>query len=309
MEVLSLDALQVLNGTESSVLSLDGILFESTDGGVHTSSVHSVTDGTGIGEVWELHTFFNVSLENGEGIDGDIVLKVSSHDLSNLCKFVRLVVREVNVVTNTGGETGDVGEEGVHAIFVSGNSDDKIVLVVLHDVEKNFDGFLSVITVVGSIVEVVSLIDKKKTSHGLLDHLLSLGSSVSDILSYKIVTGGKDDVSTARVSHLCQNLSHPDSDGGLSGSGSSSETHVEGRNSGFETKLSTHLIENKKGSNFLNTLLDSNKSNKVSVKLVKLVLNTLLEHKFIDYSFKQKIHKNLGELKFDEGSDYEVLIR
>mmetsp|Transcript_15971 Transcript_15971/g.23925 ORF Transcript_15971/g.23925 Transcript_15971/m.23925 type:complete len:298 (+) Transcript_15971:234-1127(+) len=186
------------------------------------------------------------------------------------------------MVTDTRHHTRNVGEEFVHKVLVSGNSNDKIVGVVLHNIEKNLDGFLSVITVISGIVEVVSLINKKDSSHGLLDHFLGLRGGMSNVLSYKVVTGGEDDMSTTGVSHLGEDLSHTYSNGGLSGSGGSSETHMEGRNGGLESKLTTHLIKNQKGSNLLNTRLDGNKSNKVVVKFVKLILNSLFEHKFIN---------------------------
>jgi hypothetical protein len=107
---------------------------------------------------------------------------------------------------------------------------------------------------------------------------------VTNGLSYEIVTGSKYNVTLTGVSHLSENLSHTYSNGGLSGSWSSSERHVEGRYGSLESKLTTHLVKNKKGSNFLHTLLNRYKSNKISVEFVELILYTLLEHKFINGS-------------------------
>jgi hypothetical protein len=101
-------------------------------------------------------------------------------------------------------------------------------------------------------------------------------------LADEIITGGKDDVSPTGVSHLGQNLTHADSNGGLTSTGGSSEAHVERRDSGFETELATHLIEDKQGSNLLNTLLHGDETNELNVKLTKLILDTLFEHEFID---------------------------
>ena len=60
----------------------------------------------------------------------------------------------------------------------------------------------------------------------------------------------------------------------------------------FKTKLAAHFIQNKQCSNFLNALFHGNKTNKFSIKFIKLVLNTLLKHKFINYEQKQKDEKS-----------------
>mmetsp|Transcript_32960 Transcript_32960/g.72294 ORF Transcript_32960/g.72294 Transcript_32960/m.72294 type:complete len:228 (+) Transcript_32960:913-1596(+) len=89
-------------------------------------------------------------------------------------------------------------------------------------------------------------------------------------------------MATTRVTHLGKDLSHPNGDSGFTSSRSTGEGHVQRGDGGLEAKLTTHLVKNKKGSNLLNTLLDRDKTNKVVVKLVKLILDTLLEHELID---------------------------
>jgi hypothetical protein len=282
LEILASNLLQLLYGADTIVLTSNGVLLERSDGRVHACAIHGVTDSTGVGKVRQCHAQGNVTPEHVVGILINVVLELSRHDSSDLSELISTVVGEVNVVTNTRHHTGNVREEKVHAVLVSGKSDNKIVLLVLHDVKKNFNRLLTVITVVGSIEEVVSLIDEEDTSHGLLDHFLGLGGSVANVLADKIITSGKDNVSTAGVSHLGKDLSHTDSDSGLSGSGGTSETHVQRRHSSLESELAAHLVENKKRGNLLDTLLDRDKTNKFTVKLVELFLDTLLVHKLAD---------------------------
>ena len=46
-----------------------------------------------------------------------------------------------------------------------------ILSVLLHDVEEDFNGLLAVVTVIGSVVQVVSFVDEQHAAHRLLDHL------------------------------------------------------------------------------------------------------------------------------------------
>jgi len=252
LEVHGVNPLEVLNGALSSVLAVDGKPLEGTDGGVHTGPVHGVTDGTGVGEVRKVHADGDVVLEglvrlrcvpgakrareewlviglaqrvpNEDEVKQsslrsscphlgvNLVLEVPGHDLRNVHEFINLVVGEVDVVSDTGLHTRNVREELVHSVFVAGNGNDEVVLVVLHDVEENLDGLLSVVPVVGRVVEVVGLIDEEDSSESLLDHLLGLGGGVADVLSDEIVTGGNHDVSGTSVTHLGEDLCDERSD-------------------------------------------------------------------------------------------------
>jgi len=282
LEVSGGNGLKLVNAAHTTVLSLDGVLLECTNGRIHTGAVHGVTDGSSVGEVGKAHTSIDVRMENRHGIGGDVILELAGHKCSDLHKLIGRVVGEIDVVTDTRHHTGNVGEEPVHSVLVTGNGDDEVILVVLHNVEENFDGLLTVITVVGGIVEVVRLINKENAAHGLLDHLLGLGSGVADVLSNEIVTSGKDDVSATGVTHLGKDLSHPHSDGSLTSTRSTSEGHVERGNGRLEAELTAHLVQNKKSSNLLHTLLDRDETDEVTVQLVQLILDTLLEHELVD---------------------------
>mmetsp|Transcript_30509 Transcript_30509/g.71503 ORF Transcript_30509/g.71503 Transcript_30509/m.71503 type:complete len:336 (-) Transcript_30509:397-1404(-) len=282
LEVIGGNRLQVINAAHTTVLSLDSVLLECANSRIHTGTVHGVTDGTGVGEVRKAHTSLDVRLEDGHGVGGDVILEITGHKGGDLHELIGRVVGEIDVVTNTGHHTGNVGEEPVHSVLVTGNGNDEVILVVLHNVEKNLNGLLAVITVVSGIVEVVRLIDKEDAAHGLLDHLLGLGGRVADVLSDEIVTSGEDDMSATGVTHLGKDLPHPHSDGGLTSTGSTSEGHVERGNGRLKAELTAHLVQNKKGSNLLHTLLDRDKADEVTVQLVQLILNAFLEHELVD---------------------------
>ena len=72
-------------------------------------------------------------------------------------------------VTDARVESGDVIVEGSHAVGVAGHDDDEVLLVVLHDVEKDLDALLPVVAVVGGVVKIVGLRARCK---GQLAHCL-----------------------------------------------------------------------------------------------------------------------------------------
>eukprot|EP01083_Nonionella_stella_P179013 634186_1 len=88
LEIFLSDALQVINSAHSTVLSLNSESLESTDSGIHTGTVHGVTDGTGIGEERKVHTTADVIVEDRVGIGIDVVLKVTGHNIGNLNKLI-----------------------------------------------------------------------------------------------------------------------------------------------------------------------------------------------------------------------------
>mmetsp|Transcript_62682 Transcript_62682/g.152586 ORF Transcript_62682/g.152586 Transcript_62682/m.152586 type:complete len:308 (-) Transcript_62682:420-1343(-) len=268
LEVMCSDGLQVMYAAVATVLTVDSEPFERSDCGVHTGTVHGVTDGTGVGEVRQLHTPFDVVLEDRVRVLVDVVLQLVCHDGSDLDEFIGAVVGEVDVVTDTRHHSRNVREEFVHTVLVPGKSDDEVVLLVLHDVQQNLDRFLSVVTVISCVVQIVCLIDQKHSTHSLLDHLLRLGSCVTDVLSNKVITGRKNYMALTGVSHLGKDLSHPDGDSRLTCSWRTGEAHVQRRDGGLETKLTTHLIQNKKGSNFLHTLLDRDQTDQFLIELI-----------------------------------------
>eukprot|EP01083_Nonionella_stella_P179014 634187_1 len=100
LEIFLSDALQVINSAHSTVLSLNSESLESTDSGIHTGTVHGVTDGTGIGKERKIHTAADVILEDGVRIGINVVLEVTSHDLGNRHELISAVVGEINVVTD-----------------------------------------------------------------------------------------------------------------------------------------------------------------------------------------------------------------
>merc|ERR1712086_1208559 len=84
----------------------------------------------------------------GEGLRhawGHLVLELATHDLADGGELVRAVVGELNMVADARVEAGDIVVEGLHAVCVSGHDDDEVLLVVLHDVEKDLDTLLPVV--------------------------------------------------------------------------------------------------------------------------------------------------------------------
>src|SRR2546430_3450512 len=54
-------------------------------------------------------------------------------------------------------------KEGVHALLVARQDHDQIVALVLHDLQQDLDGLLSVVALVLGPVEVVRLIDEERS--------------------------------------------------------------------------------------------------------------------------------------------------
>ncbi len=282
LKVLGRDILQIADGAIPAILTMNGKSLEGANGRIHPGPIHGITYRSRIGEVGELHPLLNVPFEGGVGIGINVVLQVATHDRRDLDQFVGGIVGEINVVANAGHHPGYVGEEFVHAVLVSRHGHDEIVLIVLHDIEENFDRLLPVIAIVGGVVKVVGLVDEEDAAHGLLDHLLRFGGGVSHVLAHEIVPRGQDDMTPASVSHLGQDLAHAHGHGGLAGAGSAGEAHVQGGDAGFESELATHLVQHQQGGDLFHALLHGQQAHEVLIQLVQLILDALLEHEFVD---------------------------
>mmetsp|Transcript_7904 Transcript_7904/g.11054 ORF Transcript_7904/g.11054 Transcript_7904/m.11054 type:complete len:312 (-) Transcript_7904:430-1365(-) len=259
VKILRLESDQILNTNLTIVASRCGSV-ENADGTVHSGTVHGIAHSSGIGEEREGQSLLNVALEGHVSARGKLILMVTGHDLGNVHQLIHLIVGELNVVAHTGGHTRDEGEEAVHAVLVAGQDDHQVLPLGLHHIEQDLNGLLPVILVIGGVVEVIGLIHKQHTTKGFLDHLLGLRSSVAYILAHKIISSGNHNVALAAVAHLSENLTHSDGHSGLTGTGGTSEAHVEGRNSGVKTQVPAHLIEHKQSSNLTDPLLDGDKA-------------------------------------------------
>ena len=86
-------------------------------------------------------------------------------------QFILGVVGEVDVMAVPRSDAGVGLEEGVHPVTVPGEDHDEIVPLVLHHLEEDLDGFLTVVPLVLSPVQVIGLVDEQHSPHRSLQNL------------------------------------------------------------------------------------------------------------------------------------------
>src|SRR5437868_13527132 len=58
-----------------------------------------------------------------------------------------------------------------YALAISSQDYHQILALIFHDLQKDLDGFLSVILLVFRTVQIVGLVDEEYAAHGALEHL------------------------------------------------------------------------------------------------------------------------------------------
>ena len=69
-----------------------------------------------------------------------------THILEDLHQLARFVIREMDVLVETGPKTGVGFDEFHHFLGVSGNDDDEVVTVILHTFQQRIDRFLTIVS-------------------------------------------------------------------------------------------------------------------------------------------------------------------
>merc|ERR1712127_283840 len=111
LEIFLTDALQIIDRAHTPILTLNSKFLKGTNRSIHPCAVHGIAHGTGIGKEREVHTAADVILEDGVRIGINVVLEVARHNLGNGHELIGAVVGEIDVVTDAGHHTGNVGEE------------------------------------------------------------------------------------------------------------------------------------------------------------------------------------------------------
>ena len=106
-----------------------------------------VTNETRICEVFGLSVNHaaEISLCHGSGIRGQNVVCLLAHVLEDLHQLAGFIIREVDILVETGTKTRVGLDEFHHFLGVSGNDDDEVITVVLHTLQQCVDSFLSVV--------------------------------------------------------------------------------------------------------------------------------------------------------------------
>lgn len=114
---------------------------------------------------------------------------------------------EEHLLGESTGKTVVDLEQLVHVIFVACKNDDNLLEVLRLREERNhlIDCLLRKPSSGSS--ETVRFIDKQHTTQRLVEHLLRLGTSMSDVLSYEIRCRAFVDVDRREESHIVVHLS------------------------------------------------------------------------------------------------------
>ena len=112
------------------------------------------------------------------------------------------------MVGDAGTEAGIGGEEARHALAVAGEDHDEILALVLHHLEQDLDGFLTVVALVVGPMQVIGFVDEQHSAHRLLQDLLGLRRGVADILADEIVARHRDYLPAPHEAETVQDLGH-----------------------------------------------------------------------------------------------------
>src|SRR5258708_26609874 len=109
------------------------------------------------------------------------------HELGNNEQFFKSKIGEVQVVCNARTDTRVGLEEGFHTVLIARENNDEIIALILHHLQEDLDGFLSIVPFVFLTVEVVGLINEEHPSHSSLTAVFGFGGSMADVLTNKVV--------------------------------------------------------------------------------------------------------------------------
>ena len=130
------------------------------------------------------------------------------HQVRDLHQFILHKIRKIQMVRDARGKARIAAEEGIHAVFVTGQDHHQVFALVLHHLQQNLDGLLTVVTLVFRAVQVIGLIYEQHTAHGLFQYFLGLGRGVADVLADQVVARHRHHLSAADVTQAMQNLRH-----------------------------------------------------------------------------------------------------
>ena len=178
------------------------------------------------------------------------------------------IVREIQMVRDARAHPGVGAEEGVHAILVARQDHDQIVALVLHDLQQDLDGLLSVVALVLGPVEVVGLIDEQHAAHRPLQHFPGLRCRVADVLPDQIIARHRNQVAFAHVTQAKQDLGHAQRHRGLAGPRVAGEAHVQAGRLRLQPQVHAQLVDHEQCCDVTDARLDRRKAHQVAVELV-----------------------------------------
>ena len=239
LEIALLEGLDLIHGVLGAVVQSVG---KDAGGGDSTSTLHRVTDGTGVGEVRELLTDRHVLIELMLSSLGVVIAVLAGQEARDFKELLLVVIGEIDPVAHSGHEVEVSVKHLSHEVTVSCEAHNEIlVLGGVDELDEHLNHLGSVITGV-LFIETVGLVDEEDATERAGDHLLGLGAGVADVLTHKIGTGGLNGVTRVDEAHLSVELAHLHGYGGLTSSGVSGEDVVKRRNLSSDTSVLSNLL-------------------------------------------------------------------
>src|SRR5258708_38191678 len=130
-----------------------------------SGTVERVAHAACVGEVRLADASGQILLERRARAGSETVVLPLEELIGDAQQLGGRVVREIQMVRDARTHPGIGAEEAVHAILVARQDYDQIVALVLHDLQQDLDGLLSVVALVLGPVEVVRLIDEEHAAH------------------------------------------------------------------------------------------------------------------------------------------------
>ena len=92
---------------------------------------------------------------------------------------------------------------------------------------------------------------------------------MTDVLTDKIISGGRHNMALAQVAKTMENFAHPLRHSGLTRTGTSGEGHVQGGRRCVQAQLQAGAIDHQQGRNFTNSRLYWLKTNQIPIQLIQ----------------------------------------
>ena len=136
-DILCLDGLDLFcsNGIK--------IVFQQPGRLVHLRLLQQITDIPAVAEIALLASYFKRSCQLGQRLFLKANALPAAHHLGNLAKLICIIIREGNMESNTGTQTGILLEELLHLIGIAGKDHHHILTMVFHLLDDGVDSFVA----------------------------------------------------------------------------------------------------------------------------------------------------------------------
>ena len=176
-----------------------------------TYLVKQLAHGTSIGEVLVTGVIQFPNHFTGQHLRlrcKDILLRLGK-DLHNLIQLIRIIVLDIQEITETAAHTGVDTEKILHLRTVTGSDDNELTTVVLHTLHQLLQSLGTLIVTVTALTDRsqrVSLIHEEDTAHRLVTQTVNHLRGLTLIRTHHLRTVTLYDMTAVKITYCLQNL-------------------------------------------------------------------------------------------------------